>query len=82
MSASGPSRVGPKCVGHNAIGAKHDDQTLLAPALIGEAQAGQIQHKRHGRRADAQIAKKFTSAALNHLYSSKDKDPVSIDYTL
>ncbi len=48
---------------HDAVGAEHDHQPLLAALLIGEAQAGQVEHERQGRGADAKIAKKFASRA-------------------
>ena len=34
--------VGPEGRGHDAVGAEQDDEPLLAPLLVGEAQAGQV----------------------------------------
>src|SRR5262249_33244341 len=45
--------VGPERGGHDAVGAEQDDQPLLAPLLIGEAEAGQVQNERQRRRSDA-----------------------------
>ena len=55
--------VGPERLGDNAVGAEHDDQPLLAPLLIREAEAGQIQDERERRCADAQVANKLASVA-------------------
>ena len=56
--------VGPERRGDDAVGAEHDDQPLLAPLLVGEAQARQVQDERQGRRADAQVADELASVAF------------------
>ena len=58
-----PSSSGQNADGNDAVGAEHDDQPLLAPLLIREAQTGQVQDEREGRCADAQIADKLASVA-------------------
>ena len=65
-----PLLVGPERRGNDAVGAEHDDQPLLPPLLIGEAQAGQVQDEREGRRADAQVADELASVAwVGHVLS-------------
>ena len=65
-----PFLVGPERRGNDAVGAEHDDQPLLAPLLIRETQAGQVQDEREGRRADAQVADELASvASVGHVIS-------------
>ena len=66
-----PFLIGPERRRHDAVGAEHHDQPLLALLLIGESQAGQVQHERQGRRADAQVADELASiASVGHVISS------------
>ena len=55
--------IGPERRGHDAVGAEHHDQPLLAPLLIRKSQARQIQDERHGRCADSQVADELASIA-------------------
>ena len=50
-----PSSSGQNADGHDTVGAEEHDQPLLAPLLVGERQARQIEEERAARRADFQI---------------------------
>src|SRR5207245_6130483 len=56
--------VRPERRGHNPVGTEQDHQPLLAPLLIGEAEAGEIQNEREGRRANPQVADELASISL------------------
>src|SRR5262249_30806826 len=62
--------LGPEVVGEDAIGAEHDDETLLGLRLLAGANAGEVQHKRHRRGAEAEFADEVTAiAAARHGHS-------------
>ena len=56
--------VGPECRRHDAVGAEHHDQPLLAPLLIRKPQARQIQDERQGRCTNPQVADELASACF------------------
>ena len=53
--------VGPEVSRDDAIGAEQNDQPLLAPLLVGEPEAGQVEHERQSGRANSQVAKEFAA---------------------
>ncbi len=61
---------GPKRVRHHAVGAENNHQPPLALLLIREAQAGQIQHKRQRRGADAQVTQKLAARVVSRHVSA------------
>ena len=62
--------VGPKRVRHHAVGAENNHQPPLALLLIREAQAGQIQHKRQRRGANAQVTQKLAAGVVSRHVSA------------
>ena len=48
--------VGPERLGNDPVRAEHHHEPLLAPLLVGEPEARQVQDERQGGRADPQVA--------------------------
>src|SRR5262249_28377888 len=56
-----PLVVGKESRWDDAVGAEHDREPLLAPLLVGEAQAGKVHDEWEGRRIHSQVAEERTT---------------------
>lgn len=53
--------IGPEGFGHDAVGAEHHHQPLLAGFGFAAGQTGQVEHKRQRRRRESQISQKLAT---------------------